>query len=112
MAEHYVGPWAKTMNGPWGEAKERSQRPCHYCGKPAAMTEPGKPWKAHKVCAEDDDSEPLGAWDETEASHAEPRAIGCGVSADGQVSGRACGGKGTELSCGLCPKSPTYWRVT
>jgi hypothetical protein len=103
-------PWISTLNGPWSDRIERQQGPCRYCGKPAAMNEPGKPWKAHKVCAlGQEPGEPLGRWVE-QTGKAEARAIGCGTPAPGQISGRACAGEGTELSCQLCPDSPTYWR--
>lgn len=36
--------------------------------------------------------------------------IGCGQPPEGVVNGRVCAGVGTELSCQLCPHSPTYWR--
>jgi hypothetical protein len=36
--------------------------------------------------------------------------LGCGVPAPEQTSGKACAGAGSELSCQLCPESPTYWR--
>lgn len=37
-------PWTEKLKGPWTARMEASQRPCRYCGKPAAMTE-------HKACA-------------------------------------------------------------
>lgn len=105
---------AKPYESPWTKAKEGKPEACHYrCGQPATLTEPGRPWKAHKVCAEGQaGGRPLGSWDETEVGPGklEPRALGCGASSPGQTSGRACGGKGTELACQLCPDSPTYWR--
>jgi len=112
VAEQFESPWAKTLNGPWTEAKERSQQPCRYCSRPASMTEPGRPWKAHKACAERQmGGQPLGSWDETEVGPGklEPRALGCGTPEPGRRSGRVCAGKGTEPSCRLCPLSPDYW---
>lgn len=37
---------------------------------------------------------------------------GCGQPVDGQISGKSCAGAGTDLSCQLCPASPTYWMTT
>lgn len=77
------------------------------------MTEPGKPWKAHKVCAEGDvggaGSKPLGTFVE-DHEHAEDGPYGCGTSADPVVMGRVCGAAGEVLACQLCPRSPSYWR--
>lgn len=49
------------------------------------------------------------------APRVEPRAdgdftLGCGQPKAGVVNGRVCAGTGTQLSCKLCPSSPTYWR--
>lgn len=38
--------------------------------------------------------------------------LGCGQPAAGQHSGRACAGTGAQLSCQLCPPSPSYFRGT
>lgn len=107
MAEQYVSPWVKAVSGKPG--------PCHYgCGQPAAMTEPGKPWKAHKVCAEGNPSTgPLGNYDGGDReSKLEAKPLGCGEPAKGQTSGRVCAGLGTTPSCQLCPSAPNYWRLT
>lgn len=109
MSGPYDDPWARTLSGPWTQRTERAQGPCHYCGQPAAMTEPGRSWKAHKVCAQDNRSAgPLGDWDGEEHKPATGGSFGCGdPSATDAIS---CGGLGTKLSCRLCPSSPTYWR--
>jgi hypothetical protein len=85
---------------------------CHYgCGMFATMTEPGKPWKAHKVCAEGDaGGEPLGAWDGEEHKVVSDGPIGCGGDDSPQVRGMQCAGAGSVLACVLCPQSPNYWR--
>lgn len=105
----YEDPWERTLSGPWTERMERSQGPCHYCSRPVAMKEPGKPWKAHKTCATGSiSSGPLGDWDGEEHKPATGGSFGCGEpSATGALS---CGGTGTKPSCQLCPQSPTYWR--
>ncbi len=36
--------------------------------------------------------------------------LGCGQPPKGVTSGRVCARRGTQLSCQLCPDSPTYWR--
>jgi len=113
MAGGYVGPWEKALSGPWREAFELAAEPCNYgCGKLATMPEPGKPGKAHKVCAEGTagDLTPVTGWDEDRESKAVPRAVGCGTSTE-QTSGRVCAGTGASPSCKLCPNSPTYWRL-
>lgn len=110
MSGTYEDSWAKTLGGPWTRAMERSQEPCHYgCGKPAAMREPGRPWKAHKVCAEDTQSTgPLGSWNGEEHKVAADGPIGCGTAPAG-ATGRWCAGHGDRPSCVLCPRSPSYW---
>lgn len=99
----------------WAKAVIGKPAACHYrCGMLATMTEPGTPWKAHKVCAERqetgvDQTSEVTPWDGDEAgSKAEPRALGCG-DVTSKKSGRVCAGTGTQLSCRLCPHSPTYW---
>jgi hypothetical protein len=99
----------------WSEAVSGKPGPCHYgCGKLADLTEPGRPWKAHKVCADGDvgaaGSVPLGTWVENDA-HAEGGTYGCGTSVDAVLRGRVCAGNGGQLTCQLCPQSPTYWRA-
>lgn len=124
MSRSYVDPWETTIKGPWRDSLLREAAPCHYgCGKPAVMTEPGARHKAHKACAlraqaiaegrgpaPDVRPEDIIGWDgEDRDSKVTPRPLGCGVPEPGQTSGRACAGTGTELSCQLCPRSPTYW---
>jgi hypothetical protein len=105
VAEAYESPWVKAKTG-------KPER-CHYgCGKFATLTEPGKPWKAHKVCAEGTPSQgPLGSWDgEDRKVVDDPGPIGCGPKDGPRFRGRACAGLGTLSMCMLCPRSPTYWR--
>lgn len=87
---------------------------CHYgCGFPATMSEPGKPWKAHKVCADraagvpEPQVTPIDV-DESSGARSEPRPIGCAQRPD--PGGSWCAGTGSRLSCQICPRSPTYWR--
>lgn len=106
MSKVYEDPWAGVPVGAPG--------PCHYgCGKQATMSEPGKPWKAHKVCsgALTNTDAPVIGWDgEDRESKAEPKPLGCGTPTEGQTSGRVCAGTGATPSCRLCPRSPNYWR--
>lgn len=97
----------------WTKAARGKPGACHYgCGKPAGLSEPGKPWKAHKVCAEGDvgaaRSVPLGTWVENHDQPGESRH-GCGVPGDPVLRGRVCGSVGGLLTCQLCPRSPSYW---
>jgi hypothetical protein len=41
---------------------------------------------------------------------ADDHTLGCGQPPHGVTSGRVCAQLGTQLSCQLCPSSPTYWR--
>jgi hypothetical protein len=109
MSEPLEDPWQTTLKGPWTSKTERGQEPCHYCRRPAAMREPGRPWKAHKVCAMNTPSAgPLGEWDGEEHKPATGGSFGCGTpSASNAIS---CGQTGAKASCQLCPRSPTYWR--
>lgn len=111
MAEQYLDPWTRALPyGPWKPAYDTQAGPCHYCRKPAAMNEPGKPWKAHKVCALGNPSTgALNEWDGQENHSAGPGKLGCGTPVAGQEAHRWCAGTGTALSCVLCPRSPTYW---
>lgn len=99
----------------WTKARRSSRPgPCLYrCGKTAWLIPPGGNQVAHKVCADAaagiESREVAPGGGEYEASKAEPRALGCGTPAPGQTSGRVCAGTGAELSCQLCPSSPTYW---
>lgn len=97
---------------PWERAKTGKPERCHYgCGKLATLTEPGKPWKAHKVCAEGDAvGEAIGSWDGIEHKVIEDGPLGCGDAGAPIVRGRRCGGAGDVLTCQLCPESPSYWR--
>ena len=36
--------------------------------------------------------------------------LGCGQPPAGVINGRVCAGTGAQLSCQLCPSSPSYWR--
>jgi hypothetical protein len=118
VSSHFEDPWVDTLKGPWRESMLKAARPCHYgCGHLAPMTEPGRTWKAHKVCAQiaagieqavivplsedpEGDRKPLPA----------DGVMGCGTPAPGQTDGMACGGIGGKPSCQLCPSSPTFWR--
>lgn len=99
----------------WTKAVSGTPAACHYrCGMLAPMTEPGKPWKAHKVCAEQhetgiDQTSTVTPWNGDD-SHpkVDDVALGCG-DVTTKTSGRVCTGAGTQLSCQLCPHSPTYW---
>jgi hypothetical protein len=99
----------------WSKAKTGKAEACHYrCGFPAPLTEPGRPWKAHKVCADkhetgEDQTSRVVPWDgNDDRKPVEDRALGCGVpTADPSV--KVCAGTGTQLSCQLCPASPNYW---
>lgn len=109
MTGHYEDSWEAALNGPWTTAKESAQRPCHYCGTPAPMTEPGRRWKAHKTCAQGNPSTgPLGNWDGEEHKPATTGSFGCGDPS--AIDAISCAGQGTKVSCQLCPNSPTYWR--
>lgn len=108
MSGNYEDPWEQATQGPWTARMEKSQRPCHYCGRPAAMTEPDKPWKAHKACALDAPSTgPLGNWDGDDHRAVADGSPGCGEPLASHA--RSCAGTGAKLSCQLCPSSPTYW---
>jgi hypothetical protein len=113
MTERYEDPWSKSLPyGAWRPAYDVEAEPCHYgCGKPATLVEPGRRWKAHKTCAQQNPSEgPLGTWkDEPHPSAGDsPVTVGCGTAPRG-ASGRWCGGRGDRPSCMLCPQSPSYW---
>lgn len=109
MSKAYDDPWVKTLGGPWNAAKQNSQGPCRYCGRPAAMTEPGTAWKAHKACAQRSPSAgPLGDWDGEEHKLATGGSFGCGQASP--VDAISCAGTGDKPSCQLCPESPTYWK--
>jgi hypothetical protein len=110
MARSYDDPWTETLRGKWQEGMERGQQLCHYgCGRPAVMTEPGRPWKAHKVCAQGNPSTgPLDEWDGEEHKLATGGSFGCGDPSP--TDAISCGRLGTKLSCQLCPNSPTYWK--
>lgn len=103
------------FESPWTKTQQVKAQPCHYrCGKMATLREPGQPWVAHKVCAEEGPAvaaagKPLGNWDGEEHKLAEDRPLGCGPYLKGAISGRFCAELGTQLSCQLCPASPTYW---
>lgn len=100
----------------WTKAKSGAPSACHYrCGALAPLTEPGTPWKAHKVCADkretgEDQTSRVVPWDGDD-SHpkVDDVALGCG-DVSTKASGRVCAGTGTQLSCRLCPRSPNYWR--
>lgn len=100
----------------WSKAVSEKPAACHYrCGMLALLTEPGKPWKAHKVCADKhqtgiDQTSTVTPWDGND-SHPkiDDVALGCG-DVTIKPSGRVCAGTGTQLSCRLCPDSPNYWK--
>lgn len=97
---------------PWVRAKSGAPGPCHYgCGMQATLTEPGKPWKAHKVCAQREEMGTYAgySWDGEDHKPTPDRPYGCGGDSAPIVSGRRCAGAGTILACQLCPHSPTYW---
>lgn len=98
----------------WTKAKSGIPSACHYrCGLMATMTEPGTLRKAHKVCADRhatgvDQTSTVVPWAGSDDRKAVPddRALGCG-DIFSKTSGRVCAGLGTQLSCQLCPESPT-----
>jgi hypothetical protein len=104
---------AKPLDDPWVKARTGKPELCVYgCGKYATLAEPGTGRKAHKVCAEGDvgarASNSLGAWDGEDHKLAADVPLGCGSEGDEMIRGRVCGRNGGQLSCKLCPHSPTY----
>lgn len=99
------------FESPWVKARAGKPEKCHYgCGKFATLTEPGTPWKAHKVCAEGGGGGvPLGSWDGVEHKVTEDAPYGCGDVSSPTVQGRQCASAGTALTCQLCRNSPAYW---
>lgn len=103
------------FESPWTKAQQIKAQPCHYgCGKAATLREPGRPWAAHKVCAEEGleaaaAGKPLGNWDGEEHKLTEDRPLGCGPYPAGAISGRFCAMLGTQPACQLCPASPSYF---